>query len=175
MSRICLDDINIETSGDLPEIGSNAPDFELITKDLSIITLENFAGKNIILNIFPSINTGTCAKSVEEFNKEASKLENTNIICASMDSPYAYISYCNSYDLNKNLIVGSDIRNRDLGTNYGVTIIDSPLAGLLARAIVVINKQHKVIYTELVSDLSNEPHYKAALEALKNDILSSSS
>lgn len=170
MSKIHLDDINIETSGNLPEIGSNAPDFELVTRDFTVITLENFANKNIILNIFPSIDGGTCSKSVEEFNKKASNLEDTTIICASMDSPYAYLSYCSSHDLNKNLIVGSDIRNRDLGANYGVTIIDSPLAGLLARSVIVINKQHKVIYTELVSDISNEPNYNAALEALKKDI-----
>lgn len=167
MSQIHFDDIIIETCGSLPKIGSAAPDFELITRSLAVITLKDFIGKNIILNIFPSIDTATCSKSVHKFNKEASKLKDTTIICASMDSPYAFINYCNANNLNENIIVGSDIRNRDLGANYGVTIIDSPLAGLLARSVIVINKQHKIIYTELVSNISNEPNYFAALDALK--------
>lgn len=166
--KIYLDDINIETSGNLPVIGTKAPDFELVIKDFSVISLNNFVNKNIVLNVFPSLDTGTCSTSIRRFNEEASKLKDTIIVCASMDSPFACINFCDSNRVD-NVVVGSDIRNRSLGANYGLTIIDSPLAGLLARAVIVIDKNQKVIYTELVSNINNEPNYAAALEVLQNN------
>lgn len=168
MGKIHLDGTDIKTSGDLPKIGDNAPNFELITTDFKVITLESFANKNIILNIFPSADTDTCSSSIKKFNHEASKLKDTIVICASMDSPFAYLNYSVTNDIS-NIIVGSDIRNRSLGANYGLTIIDSPLAGLLARAIIVIDKNHKVTYTELVSDISNSPNYEKALLAVHKE------
>lgn len=163
---VYLDDINIETSGSLPSIGSQAPDFELVIRDFTVVSLESFIGKNIILNVFPSLDTGTCSTSIRRFNEEASKLKDTVVVCASMDSPFACLNFCDSYNIN-NTIVGSDIRNRTLGANYGLTIIDSALAGLLARAVVVIDQNQKVIYSELVSNINAEPDYDAALDALK--------
>ena len=167
MSKVFLDDINIETSGNLPEIGSDAPDFDLVTKEFKLITLEDFKNKNIILNIFPSIDTKICSMSVRHFNMEASKLKDTVVICASMDSPFACLNFCGDNGID-NVIVSSDIRNRSLGSNYGLTIIDSPLAGLLARAVVIIDKNQKVIYTELVNDINKEPNYEQAFAVFKN-------
>ena len=164
--RAYLKDINIETSGSLPSIGSQAPDFELVTKDFTIVTLESFVGKNIILNVFPSLDTPICSASIRRFNEEATKLKDTVVVCASMDSPFACLSFCDSYKID-NVIVGSDIRNRMLGANYGLTIIDSALAGMLARAVVIIDQKQKVIYSELVSNIDTEPNYDAALEVLK--------
>jgi thiol peroxidase len=167
MSRVYLDDEKIETSGDLPAIVSQAPDFELVIRDFSVVTLSSFVNKNIVLNVFPSLDTGTCSASIRRFNIEASKLKDTVIVCASMDSPFACLNFCDSNKVD-NVIIGSDIRNRALGANYGLTIIDSALAGLLARAVVVIDKSQKIIYTELVTNINNAPNYDAALSALKN-------
>lgn len=165
MATITLKGNPIHTAGDLPEIGSKAPDFLLTKTDLADVSLKDFAGKRIVLNIFPSIDTGVCAASVRKFNAEAGKLENTVVLCASLDLPFAHNRFCSAEGL-ENVISVSELRKRAFGEDYGVRIIDGPLAGLLSRAVVIIDDKGKVIYTEQVPEIAQEPDYEAALKAL---------
>lgn len=156
----------IETVGELPKLGEAAPDFTLVKQDLTEIKLSDFKGKKVVLNIFPSIDTGTCATSVRKFNHEASELTNTVVLCISADLPFAAGRFCGAEGI-KNVITGSTFRNRDFGTSYGVDFKTGPLIGLLARSVVVIDENSKVLYTELVKETVDEPNYRLALEALK--------
>ncbi len=167
MAIITLQGNTINTIGNLPETGSLAPSFELVKNDLSTIKLEDYKGFKLVLNIFPSVDTGTCAASVRTFNKEASKLENTKIICISKDLPFAQGRFCGAEGI-ENIELLSDFRNGAFGEAYKLTITDGPLAGLLSRAIVVLNAEGKVSYTEQVAETVEEPNYKAALEAITN-------
>lgn len=164
MASITLGGNPINTSGELPKVGSKAPDFNLVKNDLSVASLADFAGSKLVLNIFPSIDTGTCATSVRTFNAKASALENTKVLCISRDLPFAQKRFCGSEGL-ENVVNLSDFRDGSFGTAYGVTLIDSVLKGLHARAIVVIDETGKVAYSELVSEIANEPNYDAALNA----------
>ncbi len=157
----------LQTTGQLPEVGSVAPDFTLVKTDLNNITLKELRGKNIILNIFISIDTAVCATSVRKFNETVSKLNNTVVLCISQDLPFAQQRFCGAEEL-LNVIPVSTFRTPEFGKNYGVTLMDGPLANLLARAIVIIDPNQKVIYTEQVSELTNEPDYNNALKALSN-------
>ncbi|TDQ31267.1 thiol peroxidase [Zeaxanthinibacter enoshimensis] len=157
----------MNTLGNLPEVGSNAPDFQLTKLDFSDVTLEDFKGKKIIMNIFPSIDTSTCATSVRKFNEEAAALEDTVVLCISKDLPHAQRRFCGAEGIN-NVIPLSDFRDGNFGRAYEVTFTDTAIRGLLSRSVVVIDEKGKVIYTEQVADTSNEPDYKAALEALQN-------
>ncbi len=165
MANITLGGNPIHTSGNLPEIGSNAADFQLVKTDLSIATLADFKGTKIILNIFPSIDTGTCATSVRTFNQKASELQNTKVLCISRDLPFAQKRFCGAEGL-ENVISLSDFNTGAFGKNYGLEITEGVLAGLHSRAIVVVNENGTVVYTEQVPEIANEPNYEAALAAL---------
>ena len=166
MSTVTLGGNPVNTSGSLPAVGSAAPGFSLTKGDLSAMTNGDFAGKNVVLNIFPSVDTPTCATSVRKFNEAASGLENTVVVCVSADLPFAQGRFCGSEGLT-NVVTASTFRSADFGSAYGVTLIDGKLAGLLARAVVVINGAGEVIHTELVGEIAQEPNYDAALNALK--------
>lgn len=165
MANITLQGNEIHTSGNLPELGTLAQDFTLVAEDLSEKTLSDFAGKKVVLNIFPSIDTGVCAASARHFNQEASALENTVVINVSKDLPFALGRFCASEGL-QNVMNLSDYRG-NFGENYGLTIADSPLKGLLSRAVVVLDENGTVKYTEQVPEIAQEPNYAAALEAVK--------
>ncbi len=166
MSTVSLGGNPVNTSGDLPAVGSDAPAFSLTKGDLSPLTNADFAGKRIVLNIFPSVDTPTCASSVRKFNEAASGLENAVVVCVSADLPFAQGRFCGSEGLS-NVVTASSFRSADFGSTYGVTLTDSVLQGLLARAVVVIDENGKVAHTELVAEIANEPNYDAALAALK--------
>jgi thiol peroxidase len=166
MATITLKGNNVSTIGNLPTIGNEAPNFQLTTTDLSSVTLSEFKGTNLVLNIFPSIDTGTCATSVKRFNKEASELENTKVLCISRDLPFAQKRFCGTEGL-ENVITLSDFETGTFGNEYGLTITSGPLKGLHSRAIVVIDETGVVTHTEQVSEIANEPNYEAALEAIQ--------
>jgi thiol peroxidase len=165
MAEITLKGNPIHTSGELPGVGSEAPDFNLTKTDLSDVNLDDFSGRRIVLNIFTSLDTDVCAASVRRFNAEASKLENTAVLCISMDLPFAQGRFCGAEGLN-DVVTLSDFRSGDFGKTYGVRIIDGPLAGLLARAVVILDADGKVIYKEQVPEIVQEPNYDAALATL---------
>jgi thiol peroxidase len=156
----------IKTSGTLPAIGSQAPDFKLTKTDLSDTSLKDFFGKKLILNIFPSLDTGVCAMSVRKFNAEASKLHNTVVLCISRDLPFAHKRFCSTEGI-ENVIPLSELRDDSFSKAYGVKIIDGPMAGVLSRAVVVVNEKGKIVYTEQVPEITQEPNYEAALKAAK--------
>jgi thiol peroxidase len=158
MANITLGGNPIETSGTLPAIGSQAPDFELVKNDLSIAKLGDFLGKRVILNIFPSIDTPTCATSVRQFNSMANAMENTVVLCVSRDLPFAQKRFCGAEGL-ENVINLSDFKTGKFGDDYGLTITTGPLAGLHSRAVVVIDENGLVSYTEQVGEIANEPTY----------------
>lgn len=167
MATVTLKGNSIHTVGNLPKINTSAPAFTLTKGDLSTTTLADFKGKNIVLNIFPSIDTGTCAQSVREFNKKASELTNTKVLCISKDLPFAQGRFCGAEGI-ENVEMLSDYKTSDFGNAYGVVFIDGPLEALHSRAVVVINEAGSVIHHEQVPEIVNEPNYNAALEALKN-------
>lgn len=152
------------TVGELPAVGSAAPAFSLTAADLSDLTSESLAGKRVVLNIFPSIDTGVCAASVREFNKRAASLDNTAVVCVSADLPFAARRFCAAEGID-DVLVGSSFRS-SFGKDYGVTLVDTPLAGLLARAVVVLDADGTVLHEELVADMANEPNYDAAVAVL---------
>ena len=155
----------IETSGDLPEVGAAAPAFTLVGKDLSDVTSDRFAGTRVELNIFPSFDTGTCAMSVRTFNERAAGLENATVVCVSKDLPFAQARFCGAEGLD-NVITLSTLRGREFLENYGVAISSGPLAGLSARAVVVLDEKNTVLHSELVPEIKSEPNYDAALKSL---------
>ena len=155
----------VNTKGELPAVGSTAPDFTLAGNDLKDVQLKQFAGKNVVLNIFPSIDTRVCAMSVREFNKRAASLSDTVVLCVSKDLPFAMRRFCGAEGIDK-VITLSDFRNDEFTKSYGVEMVDGNMRGLMARAIVVLDKGGKVKYTELVPVIGQEPNYDAALEAI---------
>ena len=165
MATITLGGNPVNTVGELPKTGSQAIDLKLVKEDLSEVTLTDFAGSRLILNIFPSIDTGTCAASVRNFNKLAAELTNTKVLCISKDLPFAQKRFCGAEGI-ENVINLSDFRDGSFGKNYGLEILDGKLAGLHSRAIVVIDENGTIKHTELVSEIANEPNYEAALAVL---------
>lgn len=165
MATVTLKGNEIHTLGNLPENGSQAPDFKLVKNDLSTVSLSDYKGQKVVLNIFPSVDTGTCAQSVRQFNQEAAELDNTKILCISKDLPFAQARFCGAEGIDK-VETLSDFRDGNFGTSYNVTFVDGPLQGLLSRSVVVLDENGKVIYSEQVSETVDEPNYKAALEAL---------
>ena len=165
MASITLHGNKTNTIGNLPEINSAAPDFTLVNTDLAAKSLKDFAGKNLILNIFPSVDTGVCAASVRAFNEKAAALENTEVLCISKDLPFAQKRFCGAEGL-ENVTNLSDFRDGQFGRDYNVTIADGPMQGLHSRAIVIINPEGKIIYTEQISEIAEEPNYDAAIAAL---------
>jgi thiol peroxidase len=166
MAKITLKGSPLSTSGELPKTGAAAPDFTLVNTALANVSKKDLAGKKVVLNIFPSIDTPTCATSVRTFNKKAAELANTVVLCVSKDLPFAQKRFCGAEGIEKVQAV-SAFRGPDFGKDYGVTIVDGPLAGLFARAVVVIGADGKVAYTELVGEVANEPNYDKALAAAK--------
>ena len=164
MSTIRFHGEPANTVGELPAVGSAAPAFALTAADLSDLTSESLAGKRVVLNIFPSIDTGVCAASVREFNKRAASLDNTAVVCVSADLPFAAGRFCAAEGID-DVLVGSSFRS-SFGKDYGVTLVDTPLAGLLARAVVVLDADGTVLHEELVADMANEPNYAAAVAVL---------
>lgn len=165
MSLISLKGNPVNTIGQLPLIGTKAPDFALTATNLKEETLSSFEGKKILLNIFPSIDTPTCASSTRKFNQEAANLPNVQILCISNDLPFALSRFCAAEGI-ENVKVLSGFRS-SFGADYGLTMMDSPLKNLLSRAVIVIDETGKIIYTEQVAEIVNEPNYEAALDALK--------
>ncbi|MBU4261589.1 MAG: thiol peroxidase [Proteobacteria bacterium] len=165
MAHITLQGNPLETVGELPAIGTKASSFSLTKTDLSDCPLQDFIGKKIVLNIFPSIDTSVCAASVRRFNKEAGEAKNSVVLCISADLPFAHNRFCEAEGL-KNVIPLSVFRSADFGKNYGVTISTGPLKGLLSRAVIIIDKSGKVAYSEQVPEITQEPDYEKALRAL---------
>lgn len=165
MAKITLKGTPVNTIGELPAKGTDAADFNLVKQDLSETTLADYKGQRVVLNIFPSIDTGVCATSVRRFNEEAAGLENTTVLCVSVDLPFALGRFCGAEGI-ENVVPASAFRAA-FGEQYGALIADGPLAGLLSRAVVVIDENGKVAYTEQVPEITQEPDYDAALASLK--------
>ena len=166
MAQFKLKGNDFNTTGDLPAVGAPAPSFTTAGTDLGDVSLADHLGKRVVVNIFPSIDTDVCAASVRRFNAEASGLDGTVVVCVSMDLPFALKRFCGAEGLD-DVITTSDFRTGDFGRAYGVRIADGPLAGLLARSIVVVDGEGKVVHTELCPETTEEPDYEAALAALK--------
>lgn len=156
------------TNGNIPSAGTKAPAFELVDKDLNTITNKDFAGKRIVLNIFPSLDTSVCAMSVRRFNSEAAKFKNTAVICVSMDLPFAMARFCVAEGID-GVTAASAFRSAGFSKDYGVEMTDGPLAGLLARAVIIIDEKGIVTYSDIVREISDEPDYKAAFSVLENN------
>ena len=151
-------------TGELPQVAQSAPDFELVSSELAPVRTADFSGRRLVLNIFPSVDTGTCAASVRRFNELAAGFESTEVLCVSKDLPFAQARFCAAEGI-ENVSVASAFRS-SFGEDYGVTMTDGPLAGLLARSIVVLDAESNVIYTQLVPEISDEPDYDAVINLL---------
>ncbi|UFH34441.1 thiol peroxidase [Flavobacterium acetivorans] len=165
MASITLGGNPINTSGELPKVGTKLSDFKLVNSDLSIATMNDFTGKRLILNIFPSIDTGTCATSVRKFNETAANLENTAVLCISRDLPFAQKRFCGAEGI-ENVINLSDFQEGSFGKANGLEITDGPLTGLHSRAIIIVDENGVITHTEQVAEIANEPNYEAALAVL---------
>lgn len=154
----------VNTVGDLPKVGDKAPDFTLTGSDLGEVSLKDFAGKTVVLNIFPSLETGVCANSVRNFDQKSADADNAVVLNVSMDLPFSQDRFANENDV-KNAKMGSAFRS-DFGTTYGVELAESPMAGLFARTVIVVNPEGVIDYVQLVDEITTEPDYDAALKAL---------
>ena len=166
MATVKVGDTQVEVAGSLPAVGQRAPDFSLVNKDLADVTLAKFPGLRKILNIFPSIDTQTCAMSVRRFNQLASSHPEAVVLCISADLPFAQSRFCGAEGL-VNVVTLSTMRGRAFLRDYGVEMSTGPLVGLAARAVVVLDRDNRVLHTELVPELKNEPNYEAALASLR--------
>lgn len=165
MATVTLGGNPIHTSGELPKVGDSIKDFQLVKVDLSVANLESYKGSKLVLNIFPSIDTGTCATSVRQFNAKASELTNTKVLCISRDLPFAQKRFCGAEGI-ENVETLSDFKDGSFGKNYGLEIVDGPLAGLHSRVVIVADENGKVLHAEQVAEIANEPNYDAALAVL---------
>ena len=165
MASITLGGNPVHTNGELPTVGSKATDFNLVKTDLGSASLADFAGSKVVLNIFPSVDTGTCAASVRKFNEKASALANTKVLCISRDLPFAQKRFCGAEGL-ENVINLSDFKDGNFGKNYGLEITDGPLAGLHSRVVIVLDEKGTILHTEQVKEIADEPNYEAALAVL---------
>lgn len=166
MAKITFKGNPVATVGELPKVGATAPEFTLVKNDLTSVSTRDFAGKHLVLNIFPSIDTGVCATSVRKFNQQAAQLPNTVVLCVSKDLPFAQKRFCGAEGIDK-VLTASWFRGPDFGAAFGVTMVDGPLAGLFARAVVVLDGNGKVVHTELVPEIAQEPNYAAAIAAVR--------
>lgn len=166
MATITLQGNTLHTSGELPGIGSHAPDFVLVGADLKDVTLADFKGRRILMNIFPSLDTPTCAQSTRRFNEAAGRLTDSVLLMISADLPFAMSRFCTAEGID-HVRTLSMMRSRNFAKDYGVLITDGPLAGITARAVVVTDETARVVHTELVSEIANEPDYDAALKSLQ--------
>ncbi|MCU4165410.1 thiol peroxidase [Carboxylicivirga caseinilyticus] len=165
MAKITFKGSPVETAGDLPRVGAEAPEFTLVNTELGDVSLNDYKGQKVVLNIFPSVDTSVCAASVRRFNAEASKRDNTTVLCISRDLPFAHARFCGAEGLDK-VISLSEYKDEVFSQNYGVKMVDGPLAGLLSRAVVVVDENGKVVHSEQVDDIVHEPDYEAALKVL---------
>ena len=159
MATVTFKGSEVKTNGSLPAVGTTAPDFKLVGAGLNEISLADFKGKRVVLNIFPSIDTGVCAASVRNFNKMAAATDNVVVICVSKDLPFAASRFCGAEGLDK-VITASDFRYNNFATDYGVLMEDGPLAGLIARSVVAIDENGKVVYNQLVPEITEEPNFE---------------
>lgn len=164
MATTHFDGTDTPTSGDLPAVGATLPDFTLVDTNLAEVSLADLKGKKVVLNIFPSVDTGICAASVRKFNEEASTLDNTTVLCVSKDLPFALGRFCGAENI-ENVTAVSAFRS-SFGEDYGLVLEDSPLQGLLARTVIVADEEGKIIYSQLVDEIKTEPDYDAAIAAL---------
>lgn len=158
----------VHTYGNVPVAGAKAPAFKLTDRNLKQLTEHDFDGKRIVLNVFPSLDTAVCAASVRRFNKEAAKFKDTIVLCVSMDLPFAMSRFCTAEGID-NVTPVSAFRSYEFGKDYGLTMTDGPLAGLLARAVIIIDSNRNVIYSDLVEEITHEPDYDGAIYVLTND------
>ncbi len=165
MAKITLQGNEIHTNGSLPEIGSVAPDFTLVNKDLENVSLSSFPGKKKLLSIVPSLDTPVCATSTKKLNDYAKEHEDSVVLIIAADLPFAMSRFCGVEEL-ENIITLSEMRSKDFSNDYGIQIVDGPLAGITARAVVVLDQDNSVVHTELVNEIAHEPDYEAALQAL---------
>lgn len=166
MAQVTLRGNPVQTIGNLPAVGEAAPGFTLVDKELQEVTLAAYAGQKVVLNIFPSVDTPTCAMSVRRFNADIEKTANAVAVCVSMDLPFAHARFCGAEGLEK-IVSASAFRNAEFGEHYGVRFTDGPLKGLFARAVVVVDANGRVVYNQLVPEIAEEPDYEAALQALQ--------
>jgi len=166
MANITLKGNPIKTVGDLPAVGSKIPDFTLVKSDLSRVSLSDFSGSKLVLNVFPSLDTGVCAASVRRFNQEAGDLENTKVLCISRDLPFAQARFCGAEGI-ENVVTLSDYETGAFGKDYNLTIADGPLANLHSRAVIIVDENGTVLYNEQVPEITTEPNYETALAAIK--------
>lgn len=157
------------TCGTVPGIGETAPCFHLAGPDLSQVLCSDFSGKRVVLNVFPSLDTPVCAASVRRFNVEAAKLDDVAVVCVSMDLPFAMGRFCTVENI-KNVVFGSAFRSPLFGQKYGLQIVDGPLAGLLTRAVIILDENRRVIFRDVVEEITNEPDYEAALKVLRKEV-----
>ncbi|MCC5930922.1 MAG: thiol peroxidase [Cyclobacteriaceae bacterium] len=165
MAQITLKGNPVHTTGNLPVIGSIAPDFRLTKSDLSDVSLSDFAGKRVILNIFPSIETSVCSAAVRNFNVKASQLNNTVVLCISKDLPFAHKRFCEAEGI-ENVITLSQYKDGNFSNSYNVEMVDGPFTGLMSRVVIALDTEAKVIYVEQVPEIGQEPNYEAAIKAL---------
>jgi thiol peroxidase len=167
MATISLRGIPVNTNGEIPQKGNPAKDFKLVRTDLSTVSFADYLGKKLVMNIFPSIDTSTCAQSVREFNKTASAMNNTAVLCISRDLPFAQKRFCTAEGL-ENVENLSDFKDGSFGKDYGLEITNGKLEGLHSRVVIVIDENGNITHTEQVAEIADEPNYTAALEALNN-------
>ncbi len=165
METVMFKGITCHTSGTMPALGEKAPCYNLVKPDLTDVKCSDFNGRNIVFNIFPSLDTSVCAMTVRRFNEMASKLKDTTVICISMDLPFAASRFCAAEGID-NVIVASAFRSPMFGQKFGVQLVDGPLAGLLARAVIVMDESRRVVYSQLVDEITSEPDYDAVLKSL---------
>ncbi len=165
MAQIKFKGNPINTNGDFPQVGTQAPEIKLVKTDLSEVALSDFAGKQVIFNIFPSVDTAVCALQLQTFSQKMAQKDDVVLLFASLDLPFAFNRFCAAEGI-ENAVTASDFRHHTLANNYGVKMSSGPLAGLYARATLVLNAEHQVVYSELVDDVVNEPNYDAAMAAL---------
>jgi thiol peroxidase len=166
MASITLGGTPVETCGSLPKIGTKAKDFKLVGIDMSTKTLSDFLGSNLILNIFPSVNTGVCSASVRNFNQKAGNLNNTKVLCISRDLPFSQEQFCAAEGL-ENVIMLSDFKTGTFGKDYGLIMTNGGFDGLLSRCVIILDKEGNIIYTEQVPEIGQEPNYEVALQAIE--------
>lgn len=166
MSTISFKGNEVHTSGSLPSVGSKAPDFSVTKSDLSETILADYSGKRLVINIFPSIDTGVCAASVRKFNQEAAGLDNTIVLCVSKDLPFAHKRFCEAEGI-ENVVTASEYKNQSFSQAYNVRMEDGPLEGLMSRAVVVVGADGTVLYNEQVPEITQEPDYEKALKVLQ--------
>lgn len=168
METVYFNDTACHTYGNIPAVGTKAPCFNLVSKDLADVTCRDFPGKSVVLNVFPSLDTAVCAMSVRRFNEMAAKLKDVVVVCVSMDLPFAMSRFCAAEGI-ENVVAASAFRSPKFSEEYGLQLVDGPLAGLLARAVIILNPDREVVYSELVQQITHEPDYDAALRVLKGE------